>query len=512
VALLYPKKTKKMEYRIAILVFGFLGFTNAYAQLSPAGHFYGEDAYRFSRHRTFGTSRALGMGGAFVSLGGDASNVVNNPAGLGFYNKSEFSISPVFKNTNVNSKYLGTSSTLSSATTSIGQASVIFNSPGQGTRKKRSSFGLSYTKLADYANDYSYEGQNNKKSLTDYFAERNNDRNVDPKVLESEFDLNSGKPTSANSLYYNSYLIDFDKLGYYVKEEYLPVSQSGRITESGNLGQFNISYGVNYDDITYFGASLGIQSLNYSVLNTHNESYKVPEFFNSFSYYDNLIVRGGGLNLTLGTIIKATESLRLGLNVVTPTVLSVKETFVSGINTKPTATYTNNNTSLEMVPNDFDYRVTSPLKASAGISAFLPKKLGFVSFESEYVAFGKMKIKDKLSDVWSTEQNREIGKVYKDVVNFKLGSEFRISNYRIRGGANFQKSALKIPSLEEKWQKLYSVGAGYRNSKVFVDLSMTFSKATFAYTPYVLNDVSDYSSVLSNSKQNMLSISVGSFF
>ena len=38
-----------------------------------------------------GTARSQAMGGAFTALGADLSNTYINPAGLGFYNRSEFS-------------------------------------------------------------------------------------------------------------------------------------------------------------------------------------------------------------------------------------------------------------------------------------------------------------------------------------------------------------------------------------------------------------------------------------
>ena len=38
-----------------------------------------------------GTARYVSMGGAFGALGGDASAIIDNPAGLGIYRKSELS-------------------------------------------------------------------------------------------------------------------------------------------------------------------------------------------------------------------------------------------------------------------------------------------------------------------------------------------------------------------------------------------------------------------------------------
>ena len=49
------------------------------------------DAYSVSSTQIKGTSRYVSMGGAFTSLGGDPSSIVQNPAGIGVYRSSELS-------------------------------------------------------------------------------------------------------------------------------------------------------------------------------------------------------------------------------------------------------------------------------------------------------------------------------------------------------------------------------------------------------------------------------------
>ena len=52
---------------------------------------YAEDALRFSQFGSTGSARISALGGSGNALGGDISNIHNNPAGLGFYQNSEFS-------------------------------------------------------------------------------------------------------------------------------------------------------------------------------------------------------------------------------------------------------------------------------------------------------------------------------------------------------------------------------------------------------------------------------------
>ena len=48
-----------------------------------------QDIQRFSERQIIGTARYVGMGGAMTAIGGDASAVQDNPAGLGLYRRSE---------------------------------------------------------------------------------------------------------------------------------------------------------------------------------------------------------------------------------------------------------------------------------------------------------------------------------------------------------------------------------------------------------------------------------------
>ena len=49
------------------------------------------DALRLSQQDLNGTARYLGLGGAMGALGGDASSIKDNPAGLGVYRSGEIS-------------------------------------------------------------------------------------------------------------------------------------------------------------------------------------------------------------------------------------------------------------------------------------------------------------------------------------------------------------------------------------------------------------------------------------
>ena len=81
-----------MANRMLSLFVGLLFFTLSL----PAQNSF--DALRYSTFQVGGTARSIGAGGALGALGADFSVLSTNPAGLGWYRKGEFVLSPTFYN------------------------------------------------------------------------------------------------------------------------------------------------------------------------------------------------------------------------------------------------------------------------------------------------------------------------------------------------------------------------------------------------------------------------------
>lgn len=501
--------------KLILVVAALISSLSSSAQLSLNGHFYGEDALKFYSFGNYGSGRSQGMGGAFTALGGDISNSYINPAGLGFYNKSEFTISPIFTSTNTSSNYIGTSNKLSASNLSIGQIGVVFSNRGVGTRKKRTAWSISYNTLANFNSDYSYSGSNNRSSISDHFAERASQRGISSEDLNNEFNTTTRLALNTTSLAYQAYLIDPATGGGYIASELsTPVNQNGNVSEAGNLGQINIGYGINYDDKTYIGAALGIQNLNYSQLTDITEKFPNGQIFNGFTFGDELLVRGTGINLTVGAIMKVSDNVRLGANISSPTSMKVNETYTSYIafDQKPN-TFVSDDQELSTVPNDFKYRISSPLKANLGASVFLPKKLGVVSVEAEYVGYNMMNVKDKEDNRWSSDQKRGIQSEFKDVINLKAGGELRFGVARVRAGLNYLEDPRKnSDALNTSSTVIGTLGGGIRNNRFFADISYSRTSRNFAFTPYTLVNETDYESATLKQTKGTLGISFGTFF
>ncbi len=496
------------------LLFGGL---NSQAQLSLGGHFYGEDAFRYSQSKVVGSARMQGMGGSYTALGADAGNASANPAGLGFYNRSELSITPIFNSLSTSALYTGSTSPQTTSNANIGQLGLILSSSGQGTRKKRSTFAITYSKQVNLLSDFAYAGQNKRSSMMDYFAEKANRRGANSTTLDNEFNTNTGSAANPTAMYYQAFMIDpisGSGAPYTKVEKSLPVNQSGNVTGTGSQSQWNLGYGVNFDDKTYVGFSVGLVRLNYENLNSYTEQFPQGKAFNGFNYNDDLFTRGGGINLGVGAIIKVSDNISLGANVNSPSWITVNELFNSSItiDTKPNTIVTDYKT-VRTDENEFSYNLKTPLRASGGATFFLPNKKGFITADAEYVGYSKMGITDSQDAAWSAEQKKAINNFYKDAVNLKAGGEYRIENIRVRLGAKYMPDPYKqkVDGLDRS-QLIYTGGVGYRSSKFFVDLAGVFNRFTTAYTPYELNNTANFGSANITNNQRSFVVSVGTFF
>src|SRR5690554_3507713 len=68
---------------------------------------YFEDALRYSQHQSTGSARTSALGGTQISLGGDVSNIHGNPAGLGFFRRSEVSFTGAYGNLKSETGFMG---------------------------------------------------------------------------------------------------------------------------------------------------------------------------------------------------------------------------------------------------------------------------------------------------------------------------------------------------------------------------------------------------------------------
>src|SRR5258708_18231768 len=151
-----------------------LGGFFALASINAVAQTYAEEALLFSRINPGGSGRIQAMGGSQVALGGDYSSAFSNPAGLGFFNRSEATFSMGTNFFNATSSYLGNSTSDSKSNFNIPGFSVVFHNDKNKGKLVSGNFAISFTRTNNFNQNFTYQGTNPHNSLIDYFVEQSN--------------------------------------------------------------------------------------------------------------------------------------------------------------------------------------------------------------------------------------------------------------------------------------------------------------------------------------------------
>ncbi|WP_226388913.1 OmpP1/FadL family transporter [Penaeicola halotolerans] len=457
-----------------------------YAQVVPGAAGYYNDALLFSNTQYGASARVLGIGGAQMSLGGDISNISGNPAGLGFIRRSEISFSPSFSGFGSDSNYLGFNDSDNASNFNIGNLGLVISNvkdPLQLGKWRGGSFGIGYSRMRNFRNNQRYVGENGVSSIIDSFVEQGS--GISPSEIGG-FGLAGAA--------YNSYLIDPDPNfpNEYIPFTLAPPFQSELIETRGRIDDINFSYGGNYDNKVFFGASIGISSLNYSINNQFSESFDDPAI-SGFNIDETLAINGTGVNATVGVIVKPIHWLNLGATIKTPTTYRLSEESFGRIDAfynNFEYQFINEDGDLESIflNDEFgetpvfvsDYRITTPMRINTSATLFAGK-FGFVSADVEFVDYTRMRINSR--DFSPREDNQTIRNIYQNTINYRLGGEFRYDMFRLRAGYNIQGDPYADSDYDRSVQAI-SFGAGLKFQNYYVDFAFVNTKFNTLYSPY----------------------------
>lgn len=469
-----------------------------------------EDALRYSQTQSTGTARSVGMGNAFSSLGGDYSSLSLNPAGIGTYRSSEFTITPslVINSTETNA---ANSKFNSNKTTFIVNQIGYVNTfrPMQEDIKNITSvhFAVGYSRKNNFNFESNAIASNITNSMTDRFL-----LNAEGRTTEDLY--------NSRSLPYSTYLINPTTTnGVYTNNlsANSTLTQISMFKKEGSIGTFDIVGGINISNKLQLGASMNIFSLNYienyyyTENNTTPEANNNPKVFKNFTLHDYLEADGSGINLKLGVIFKPIDQLRIGLSYHSPNWYNIQEKFNSRIDANffnPIASGSDKGKSYlydETKIFDSEYSYRTPSKWIGGIS-YVISKLTIVSFDYEHIDYANSKYNISSANALDMQaintQNDLIKETFKAVNNYRVGLEIRLNNaFSVRGGYIYKDSPFKkinpesnlFNKLSEKGTftapenyktTIISGGIGYKFKNYFIDLAYRNSMLNYSYYNY----------------------------
>ncbi|MDX2249868.1 MAG: hypothetical protein SF052_23995 [Bacteroidia bacterium] len=504
------------------------------------------DALRHSQYGLTGTARVMGMGGAYSAVGADLTSATLNPAGLGLFRSSTFSISPVFRMVNNQTEYLDYTGSKNVNQFGLSNWGLAFNNKNyydNGRVQKEVEKGLvSYTfafgsnQLENYKNEVNATAYNELSSITQMWAERS--QGTYPSNLPAE---------SNQQLAFDLLLIDTvlkrDGQTYFSNPGNM--QQTLQVLEEGRRNEWFVSLAGNFNDFIYIGGTIGIQSLKYEQTFNFNESdiNRLFEFYDpdpdsgfplelptdQMRFTETFSTNGVGINGKFGVIIRPGDYLRMGISAQTPTFFNLTDEFnatlVHSIDTDNGGT--EEYTATPSSPGRYTYNLKTPFKVTAGLMYMLQKN-GLLSIDVEYTDISSStlssggSINDPNYYSFSTENNR-IANLYKPTLNLRAGGEFRMDIFRFRvGGALFG-----TPLTDEAAQYLdyndlttlkkitgdrlmFTAGAGIRQPNFYMDVTLVNQQQQNKINPYSFESTDFFAPTVINQKiTNSVVMSVG---
>ena len=301
-----------------------------------------QDFQRLSERTIMGTARYVGMSGAMSAIGGDPSAVLDNPAGLGLYQRSEVMLT--FDETLDYSRQVGVSKKWLRSQFMCPQASFVLSLPTYSVNEmgvQSYNMMFSYRRMHSYGRTYEAIGTR-EASLGSILPS-----------LDIPFCTN---PTAqSNSLYLN-------ELGY--------------------ANEYSFDFSLNIGHRWYVGMGLHVQSFMMEGDAVYKETFDTinaagVNFYNRNS--SALQFSGVSCNLSVGLIYRPVKWLRLGIGLQTPTLGSLR------INTSGTFSSQTDSLRFSYAPNIREpYKgFHMPLHVSSSV-AFQIGAYGMISLQHDY--------------------------------------------------------------------------------------------------------------------------------
>jgi len=457
------------------------------------------DALRYSELGVGGTARFMAMGGAFTAVGGDASSLAFNPAGIAVFNKSQLTFSPGFTIQTIGSTYNGTTISTIQPSFNIQNAAWIasWKNRNKDAMWKGINFGIAYNRTANFNSSMNIQG-NSSTSLLDAFtanANGNTPANLDPFSTQQAFyagaingpglidTIKGEKGTS-----YSNVVDPFLSSGKYVLQQ-----QS--LQTWGSMGETDISFGGDYRNKLYIGATIGIPDINYNA----NASYtETPQYndsvygLQSYNYSTTLSTTGAGINFKFGLIYRIFNWLRIGAAVHSPTWFSLTDNYsslvtatYSGVSSEyPQGTYSGTPDGNPMT-GSYNYTLITPMRAMGGVAVVL-HHFAILSADYEYVDYSTASLSGSGIAAASqfTQANEAIQQSYMPASNLRFGAEVVLYPFSIRAGYTYYGNPYSSLAGNSSIKNSYSAGVGIKINRCFIDLAYVLSQYSENYYLY----------------------------
>ena len=340
-----------------------------------------------------GTAKFNSMAGSMGALGGDLSAITVNPAGTGVFITGDVSATLAVQGNKNNSNLFGKSFESSYNNTNLGQVGGVVsfetnsNSPWQ---------------FVNLAFNYS------TKNLEDYVQTPGNSS------IKEAVQYDSGGATVNDFLVYNGHAYD----------------------RTGTASNLNVSLGGNYENKIYLGAGLNFKSADFDQSDFYqSELSGLGEYAYYQKQYSPYRESSNGFSASVGIIGKINNNIRLGVAVESPTFWNLTRTYTEyGFNSNDNVVYG---------IYDETRKLTTPMKLTLSGAVVASKNF---AVNVDYT-LGVTKPKYKVEGSAETQLNDYFSSDYKNTSDLRVGAEYRVAGFRLRGGYGLEASPFKDSSI-----------------------------------------------------------------
>ena len=334
------------------------------------------------------------------------------------------------------------------------------------------NLGFGYNRIADF--DQSFMGSQNQSSISflDGIVDYANSEALSNNYLEQDFRQVEFRDWDTK-LAWDTYLINpaTDNDNQQIDGAYQNILYADEKTDqtkswerTGEITEYLLSAGLNFNHKFYLGATLGIHDVYFKQESAYSEQISD----NSFTYSDYYKLTGTGYVFKVGAIFKPVPSVRLGLAFHTPTYYQLDEENTLSIQSRLLKDHYSEGTNL------FRYDFYTPMKTIFS-GAFVINKIAIISFDTEYLDYSSMKYRngshgDSMSDI-----NSDINNVYDNAFNYRLGGELRLpegfsvqAGYESYGNPFKNRTTINEETIKNDLTSI-SFGFGYSMKSFFID-------------------------------------------
>lgn len=452
------------------------------------------DAFRYAQYSPTGTARYSALSGSMGAFGADFTTLsANNPAGIGLFKRSEMALTPTVPYYKITSAYNGEIQAGTKLGFNLNHLGFVFAfSAPSNTNWKRLQFATGYNNLARYSGHSIARGLNigelyGTTNFFDCVAETpNREKN---ELLQDITDV-AYKYNLIDSVSGISMISDF-------------LNQQQIKTSNGYLNEWVFSFGGNYDDKLFVGATIGIPFFYYNQKTTYTEEIETVNGtfgYDNFKLYDEFTSQSTGINFKLGVIYQPAKFIRVGAAFHTPTAyLNVEEKYQSEYellnvyNPLDSGYY---NVSWESTIGRFNYQLTTPFRAMANV-VFLIKKDGFVNIDYEFTDYSLSNLQSNTYN-FNNNVNKNIKDYYRGTHTFRLGGELNLSPVTLRLGYAYSTNPYTKSADIDGSRHSISGGVGFKAKSFFADFAYMYRFTNDKDVFYDATSIYPYKSTIVN--------------